>query len=100
MFGKRAKEMPTGDQALPGRADRVEVPERHFVNGSPLAGPFPEGLFLGGGTTFLAATRRLHDLGRVCRRGDTESHLRGGLHRSHRSRRGGTGRLPTRRDLL
>jgi peptide-methionine (S)-S-oxide reductase len=36
--------LPAADQALPGRARPVEVPEVHFVNGHPLKGPFPEGV--------------------------------------------------------
>jgi peptide-methionine (S)-S-oxide reductase len=36
--------MPSREEALPGRAERMQVPERHFVNGAPLTGPFPEGL--------------------------------------------------------
>jgi peptide-methionine (S)-S-oxide reductase len=43
MFGRKAKEMPTPDQALPGRSESVDVPSEHFVNGHPLEGPFPEG---------------------------------------------------------
>ena len=43
MFGRKAKDMPTSDQVLPGRAERVSVPEHHFVNGNQLEGPFPEG---------------------------------------------------------
>ena len=35
---------PTAEEALPGRAAGVPVPERHFVNGHPLTGPFPEDL--------------------------------------------------------
>ena len=35
---------PTAEEALPGRATGVPVPERHFVNGRPLIGPFPEDL--------------------------------------------------------
>ena len=35
---------PTAEEALPGRATGVPVPERHFVNGRPLTGPFPEDL--------------------------------------------------------
>jgi peptide-methionine (S)-S-oxide reductase len=47
MWGKRAKlVMPTAEQALPGRARRMPVPARHFVNGQPLAPPFPDGLEL------------------------------------------------------
>jgi len=33
--------LPTRDEALPGREDSLSVPERHFVNGNPLRGPFP-----------------------------------------------------------
>ena len=43
MFGKKAQMVDPAD-ALPGRTDRVmRVPEAHFVNGSPLVGPWPEG---------------------------------------------------------
>src|SRR5437870_1457171 len=36
--------MPTADEALPGRAERpFAVPARHFVLGTPLEPPFPEG---------------------------------------------------------
>ncbi len=31
-------------RALPGRDTPMAVPERHFVNGNPLAPPYPEGL--------------------------------------------------------
>lgn len=36
--------MVTADQALSGRPASVPVPEKHFVNGNPLCGPFPENL--------------------------------------------------------
>jgi len=36
--------MPTKDQALPGRAERMEVPTAHHVTGARLAPPFPDGL--------------------------------------------------------
>jgi peptide-methionine (S)-S-oxide reductase len=42
-FGKSV-EMVRPEQALPGRAERMPVPERHFVNGHPLTPPFPAGL--------------------------------------------------------
>src|SRR5262245_21803070 len=35
--------MPTPDEALPGREARIPVPERHFVLDTPLEPPFPEG---------------------------------------------------------
>lgn len=34
-------ELPTAQQALPGRETPMTVPEKHFVNGNPLLGPFP-----------------------------------------------------------
>jgi peptide-methionine (S)-S-oxide reductase len=44
MFSRHKSQMPTADQALPGRATRpFAVPERHFVLGTPLEPPFPEG---------------------------------------------------------
>ena len=35
--------MPTPDQALPGRSEAMPVPARHFVLGTALKPPFPEG---------------------------------------------------------
>ncbi len=35
--------MPTREKALPGRSEKMPVPERHFVNGARLEPPFPEG---------------------------------------------------------
>jgi peptide-methionine (S)-S-oxide reductase len=37
----RKLRMPTAETALPGRAERMSVPERHFVLGTPLLPPFP-----------------------------------------------------------
>ncbi len=39
----RKMQMPTPQQALPGRAERMPVPEKHFVNGARLEPPFPAG---------------------------------------------------------
>ena len=36
--------LPSRQEALPGRNTPMAVPERHFVNGAPLKGPFPEHL--------------------------------------------------------
>jgi len=45
MFGFRKKlSLPTTAEALPGRAQAIPTAERHFINGRPLKGPFPEGL--------------------------------------------------------
>ncbi len=64
MFGRKAMDMPSADQALPGRSDGVEVPERHFINGNPLAGPFPEGTEIAvfGMGCFWGAERRFWQL--------------------------------------
>lgn len=37
-------ELPTAEQALPGRAEAMPVPPAHYVNGNPLTPPFPAGL--------------------------------------------------------
>jgi len=36
--------MPAKDDALPGRQEKMPVPEAHFVNGARLQPPFPDGL--------------------------------------------------------
>jgi peptide-methionine (S)-S-oxide reductase len=36
------RQLPTAEQAMPGREEPIPVPEQHFVNGHPLVGPFPE----------------------------------------------------------
>ncbi|CAN5364683.1 peptide-methionine (S)-S-oxide reductase MsrA [soil metagenome] len=43
-FTKHKTEMPAPERALPGRDEPMPVPERHFVNGNPIAPPFPEEL--------------------------------------------------------
>jgi len=43
---RHAPEVPAADEALPGRVKAMPVPARHFVNGNPIAPPFPEGLEL------------------------------------------------------
>jgi len=43
VFGKPAT-IPAKADALPGREQRMPVPDRHFVNGHRLDAPFPDGL--------------------------------------------------------
>ncbi|HSR25045.1 MAG TPA: peptide-methionine (S)-S-oxide reductase MsrA [Candidatus Eisenbacteria bacterium] len=43
LFGRAKTELPTPEQALPGRDEPMPVVERHAVLGSSLAGPYPEG---------------------------------------------------------
>ena len=40
---KKNVDMPTKEHALSGRSDPIPTAERHFVNGNPLKGPYPEG---------------------------------------------------------
>jgi peptide-methionine (S)-S-oxide reductase len=44
MFGKKPATIPSKADALPGRAERMPVPDAHFVNKNPIAAPFPDGL--------------------------------------------------------
>ena len=46
LLESRKTTMPAAGGALPGRAARMRVPERHFVNGNRLEPPFPEGMQL------------------------------------------------------
>ncbi len=47
MFSHRKKvQMPAAAEALPGRSEPMPVPAAHFVNGNPLAPPYPAGLEL------------------------------------------------------
>ncbi len=43
MFGRWKTRMPTAEEALPGRAARMAVPPRHFVLGTALEPPYPDG---------------------------------------------------------
>jgi len=43
-FAKKSLEMPTAEQALPGRAQKMPVAAKHFVNGHTMTPPFPEGM--------------------------------------------------------
>ena len=43
LFTRRVPVMPTPERALPGRSERMPVPARHEVLGTPLEPPFPEG---------------------------------------------------------
>jgi peptide-methionine (S)-S-oxide reductase len=44
MWGSHKSTMPTKDNALPGRTERMPVPATHHVNARPLTPPFPAGL--------------------------------------------------------
>ena len=44
MWFRKPSTLPTADEALPGRDTAIALPERHEVLGTPLAGPYPDGL--------------------------------------------------------
>jgi peptide-methionine (S)-S-oxide reductase len=43
-FTRKKLDLPSEAEALPGRAEKMDVPERHFVLRTPLEPPFPAGL--------------------------------------------------------
>ena len=56
--------IPSPEEALPGRDERMAVPERHYVNGHPVEPPYPEGMetALFGLGCFWGAERRFWQL--------------------------------------
>ena len=44
LFSSLKLRLPTPDEALPGRAEPIPVPNTHFVNGNRIVPPFPTGL--------------------------------------------------------
>lgn len=65
LFFRKRAEMPAPDQILPGRPTPLPTAERHFVNGRPLKGPYPDGIetvVLGLGC-FWGAERKFWQLG-------------------------------------
>ena len=43
MIFQKKQQMVSADEALAGRTESMPVPEKHFVYGKPLVGPWPEG---------------------------------------------------------
>ena len=44
MLGLRKRSMPSPAEALPGRREKMPVPDAHFVSGARLEPPFPAGM--------------------------------------------------------
>src|SRR5579864_2276344 len=66
MFSFRKKlEIPSADEALPGRATAIPTARTHFVNGHALKGPYPEGsaMAMFGLGCFWGAERKFWELG-------------------------------------
>ena len=111
MFSFRKKlEIPSADEALPGRATAIPTARTHFVNGHALKGPYPDGLAMAmfGLGCFWGAERKFWELGdgglchrgRLCRRPDAEPDLRGSLQRPHRAQRSRARGLRPEEDFL
>jgi peptide-methionine (S)-S-oxide reductase len=64
MFKKKT-DMPSAAEALPGRGEPIPTAERHFINGRPLKGPYPQGLQMAvfGMGCFWGAERKFWELG-------------------------------------
>lgn len=64
-FFRKKAEMPTRETALPGRSAPIATAARHFVNGNPLKGPYPEGsaMAMFGLGCFWGAERKFWQLG-------------------------------------
>jgi peptide-methionine (S)-S-oxide reductase len=66
MFSFRKKlEMPSAEEALPGRSTAIPTARQHFINGHPLKGPYPEGsaMAMFGLGCFWGAERKFWELG-------------------------------------
>jgi peptide-methionine (S)-S-oxide reductase len=42
-WGSKSLTIPSAAEALPGRTATIPVPAKHYVNGNPLVGPWPDG---------------------------------------------------------
>ena len=62
---KKSLTIPSKAEALPGRSNPIPTAQRHFVNGNPLKGPYPEGAqkALFGMGCFWGAERKFWELG-------------------------------------
>ncbi len=63
-FAKKVKSLLPTQHTLPGRAEKMRVPAKHFVNGNRLEAPFPAGLELAqfGMGCFWGAERKFWEL--------------------------------------
>ena len=62
---KKSLDLPSKDQALPGRANPIRTAATHHVNGNPLEGPYPQGFetAIFGMGCFWGAERKFWELG-------------------------------------
>jgi peptide-methionine (S)-S-oxide reductase len=64
-FSRKRLDVPSSTNALPGRSSPIPTAERHFVNGQPLQGPYPDGMerAVFGLGCFWGAERKFWQLG-------------------------------------
>ena len=64
-FSRKRLDVPSSADALPGRSSPIPTAERHFVNGRPLQGPYPDGMerAVFGLGCFWGAERKFWQLG-------------------------------------
>jgi peptide-methionine (S)-S-oxide reductase len=64
LFSEAKLRIPSAAEALPGRAQRMVVPETHFVTGARIVPPFPDGMRLAqfGLGCFWGAERKFWEL--------------------------------------
>ena len=98
----RKTSMPTAETALPGRAEPIPTAEKHFVNGRPLKGPYPDGMrtavfglgcFWGAENAFWKIPGVYVTAVGYAGGQHAQPDLPGGLQRPDRPQRGGAGRL-------
>ncbi|MBX5497255.1 MAG: peptide-methionine (S)-S-oxide reductase MsrA [Bryobacteraceae bacterium] len=65
LFSRKKLQMPSPHTALKGRPTPIPTAEKHFVNGRPLKGPYPEGFeqAVFGMGCFWGAERKFWELG-------------------------------------
>ena len=100
--------VPPPEQCLPGRAIKMAVPAKHFVNGNPLEGPYPAGLEMAvfGLGCFWGAERKFWEAPGVWTPRSAmpaaapQPDLRRSVQRPHRPYRGRARRLRPQADQL
>ncbi|MFN3867778.1 MAG: peptide-methionine (S)-S-oxide reductase MsrA [Hyphomicrobiaceae bacterium] len=65
LFSRKKAVMPPPGTALPGRTSPIKTAERHFVLGTPLKGPYPDGALMAmfGLGCFWGAERKFWQIG-------------------------------------
>ncbi len=63
-LGDKKLTLPTPEDALPGRDQKMNVPTKHYVNGNPMRPPYPENLAMAtfGMGCFWGAERKFWQL--------------------------------------